>query len=142
MSKQTLVIVGGVAAGTSAATKARRVSEDVTIIVFEKNKDVAYAGCGIPYFVSGLIKDKDKLLTRSAETFKQRDNIDMITRHEVVKIDNLKKTLLVRDLTANSDKEYTYDKLVLATGSAPIIPSIPGSKLPHIYSLKTVEDAG
>jgi len=142
MSKQTLAIVGGIAAGTSAATKARRISEEITIIVFEKHKDVAYAGCGIPFFVSGLIKDRDELLIRSAEMFKRRDNIEIMTCHEVVRIDSLKKTLLVRDLNDNAAKEYAYDKLVLATGSTPIIPSIPGRNLPHIYTLKTVEDAG
>jgi len=141
MSRQTLVIVGGVAAGTSAATKARRVSENITIIVFEKHKDVAYAGCGIPYLVSGLVKDKEELLIRSAEIFKRRDNIDIVTHHEVVKVDSLKKTLLAKELTSNADKEYTYDKLVLTTGSTPIIPPMPGSNLPHIYTLNTIEDA-
>lgn len=133
-----IVIIGGVAAGASAATKARRVNEEAEIIVFEKGPYVSFANCGLPYFVGGDIPRKENLLLVTPKLFKQRFNIDIRVNHEAVSVDAAKKTVTVR----TEDKEFqeSYDKLILATGSKPLIPELPGLDLPGVHTVLTVPD--
>jgi NADPH-dependent 2,4-dienoyl-CoA reductase/sulfur reductase-like enzyme len=136
MDKIKLVIVGGVAAGASAAAKARRCNEDAEIIMFEKGHDISYATCGLPYYLSGTIPKRDRLLITDGRFFKQRFNVDVMTRHEVVAIDRQAQKVTVRDLATGDNKEEPYDKLVLAMGASAIVPPLPGVELPFVFTLK------
>ncbi len=140
MSKNKLVIVGGVAAGASAAAKARRCSEEAEIIMFEKGNDISYATCGLPYYLSGVIKNRRRLLVTRAEFFRKRFNVDVRTNQEVIKIDRAAKKITVFDHAAGSEYLETYDRLVLATGADPLIPPIPGIDKNFVFTMKTLDD--
>jgi NADPH-dependent 2,4-dienoyl-CoA reductase/sulfur reductase-like enzyme/rhodanese-related sulfurtransferase len=140
MSKSKLVIVGGVAAGASAAAKARRCSEEAEIIMFEKGRDISYATCGLPYYLSGVIKNRRRLLVTQAEFFRKRFNVDVRTNQEVVKIDRAAKKITVIDHAVGSEYQERYDRLVLATGSDPVIPPIPGIDKNFVFTMKTLDD--
>jgi NADPH-dependent 2,4-dienoyl-CoA reductase/sulfur reductase-like enzyme/rhodanese-related sulfurtransferase len=140
MSKKKLVIVGGVAAGASAAAKARRCSEEAEIIMFEKGRDISYATCGLPYYLSGVIRKRRDLLVTSAEFFRKRFNVDVRTGQEVVKIDRAAKTITVVDHAAGGEYEESYDRLVLATGAEPVVPPIPGIDKNFAFTMKTLDD--
>lgn len=134
-----ILIVGGVAAGASAAVKARRVNEQAEIIVFEKGPYVSFANCGLPYYVGGEITDKNKLLVVTRQLFKDRFNIDVRVNHEVIDIMPSNKTIKVKN--AEGVTEESFDKLILAPGSSPILPDIPGLEKTGVFTLFTVEDA-
>ena len=140
MNAPKLVIIGGVAAGASAAAKARRCNEDAEIIIFEKGPDISYATCGMPYYLSGVIKKRKKLQVVTASFFKKRFNVDVRTGHEVINIDPRTRIVTVRELATNTEFSESYDKLVLAPGATPIIPPIPGVDSPIVHTLKTLED--
>jgi NADPH-dependent 2,4-dienoyl-CoA reductase/sulfur reductase-like enzyme/rhodanese-related sulfurtransferase len=135
-----LLIVGGVAGGASAATRARRLSEDAEIIVFERGPDVSFANCGLPYYVGGEIADRKKLLVTSPEQLRRRFNLDVRTRSSVESIDRNAKTVRVRDLASRREYEESYDKLILAPGAAPLRPPLAGIDLPGIYTLRNLQD--
>jgi NADPH-dependent 2,4-dienoyl-CoA reductase/sulfur reductase-like enzyme/rhodanese-related sulfurtransferase len=135
-----IVIVGGVAGGASAATRARRVNPDAEIIIFEKGSAISFANCGLPYHLGGEIKERSKLLVANAELFKRRFNINVKTRHEVLSIDREKKEISVHDLVKG--KEYTehYDILILSTGSELIrLPEIPYDA-ENVFTLWSLDD--
>ena len=140
MKVRKLVIVGGVAGGASAAAKARRCSEDVEIIIYEKGPDISYANCGLPYYLSGVIQRREDLLITSAEFFRRRFRVDARTNCEVVQIDRKQKRVMVNNLATGLPEAESYDRLVLAPGSHPIIPPVPGVDLPFVSTLKTLED--
>ena len=135
-----LLIVGGVAGGASAATRARRLSEDAQIILFERGPDVSFANCGLPYYVGGEIADRKKLLVISPELLRRRFNLDVRTGSSVEAIDPAAKKMRIRELTTGREYEESYDKLILAPGAAPIRPPLPGIDLPGIYSLRNLQD--
>ena len=135
-----LVIVGGVAGGASAAARARRLSEDTDIIVFERGPDVSFANCGLPYYVGGEISDRGKLLITTPERLHDRFNLDVRTRTSVEAIDSDAKTVHVRDLTLNREYVEPYDKLILAPGAAPLLLPIPGIDLPGVFTLRNLQD--
>lgn len=141
MKGRKIVVVGGVAAGTSAAAKARRCDEDAEILIFERGKHISYATCGLPYYVSGVIAHKDRLIFNTPETFKTRHNIDVSLQHEVSEILPERKEVKVVELDTGREQRYPYDTLILATGARPFIPPIEGVQLRHIHTLRTVEDA-
>ena len=140
MKVRKLVIVGGVAGGASAAAKARRCSEEVEIIMYEKGPDISYANCGLPYYLSGVIKKREDLLITSAEFFRRRFQVDARTSSEVIQIDRDSKKVIVKNLNTGQIEEESYDRLILAPGSHPIVPPLPGMDLPFVFSLKTLED--
>jgi NADPH-dependent 2,4-dienoyl-CoA reductase/sulfur reductase-like enzyme/rhodanese-related sulfurtransferase len=140
MKVRKLVIVGGVAGGASAAAKARRCSEEVEIIMYEKGPDISYANCGLPYYLSGVIQKREDLLITSAEFFRRRFRVDARTKCEVVQVDRKNKRVIVNNLATGLTEEESYDRLVLAPGSHPIIPPVPGVDLPFVSTLKTLED--
>ena len=134
-----ILVVGGVAAGASAATKARRTNEDAEIVLFERGNYVSFANCGLPYYIGGVIEDRDELLLVTPEMFKERFNIDVRINHEVMGVDAKKKTITVR--TAEGVVTESYDKLILATGGTPIVPKIKGINKDGVYHVFTVPDA-
>ena len=140
MSKK-VIIVGGVAGGASTAARLRRLDESSHIILFERGKYVSYANCGLPYHVGDVIPRRDTLLLQTPESLKSKFNIDVRIQQEVTSIDRKNKTISVKNLATSQESVESYDTLVLATGSSPIIPNIPGIHSKFIFSLWTVDDA-
>ncbi len=137
---EKLIVIGGTAAGLSAASKARRNKPDLDIKVFEKSGYVSYGACGLPYFVGGLIDEPDQLIAITAAELTNKRNISTFIHHEVMKVDRVNKTVTVLNLDTNQETIHLYDKLVIATGAIPIKPEIPGIESNGIYYLRTVED--
>jgi NADPH-dependent 2,4-dienoyl-CoA reductase/sulfur reductase-like enzyme/rhodanese-related sulfurtransferase len=135
-----ILIVGGVAGGASAATRARRTNEHAEIVVFEKDAYVSFANCGLPYHIGGTIAERDKLIVATPERFRERFRIDVRTRHEVLAIDRARKRVRVRDHAAARDYEAAYDKLILAPGASPIVPDVPGVKSRGVFTLRNLDD--
>ena len=133
------IIIGGVAGGATAAARIRRNSESAEIILFDKGEYISYANCGLPYYIGGVIEDRDKLFVQTPEAFAQRLNVDVRTRSEVVEIDRGEKLVTVR--TADG-KEYTesYDKLLLSPGASPVRPPLPGIDSEGIFTLRNISD--
>ena len=135
-----LLIVGGVAGGASAAARARRLSEDAEIVVFERGPDVSFANCGLPYYIGGEIADRDKLLVTTPERLRSRFKLDVRTQSSVEAIDRAARKVRVRNLATGQVYEESFDKLILATGAAPFRPSIPGIDLPGVFTLRNLQD--
>jgi len=137
---EKVIIIGGTAAGLSAASKAKRVNPDLDIKVFERSGYISYGACGLPYFVGGIINEPEDLISLTPDQMREKRGIPTFTHHEALVINREKKTVLVKDLTDGSEKEHSYDTLVLATGASPIKPAIKGIEAEGIYYLRTVED--
>ncbi len=135
-----VVIVGGVAGGASAAARLRRLDEDAQIIIFERSGYISYANCGLPYYIGGVIEDKEELTLQTPESFWNRFKIDTRVNSEVYSINRDKKTVSVHDLKTDKKYEESYDKLILAPGAIAIKPDIPGINNEKILTLRTVED--
>lgn len=135
-----LVIVGGVAGGASAAARARRLSEDAEIVVFERGPDVSFANCGLPYYVGGEIAAREKLLVTTPERLRERFRLDVRTRSSVEAIDRQKKAVRVKDLATGREYDESYDALILAPGAAPLRPPIPGVDSPLVLTLRNLAD--
>ncbi len=133
------VIIGGVAGGATAAARIRRNSENSEIILFDKGEYISYANCGLPYYIGGVIEDRDRLFVQTPAAFAQRLNVDVRTRSEVTAIDREKKTVSVK--TADG-KEYieSYDKLLLSPGASPVRPPLPGIDSEGIFTLRNIND--
>lgn len=140
MAKRILVI-GGVAAGPSAAAKARRMDEEAEIILFEQGEYISYSGCGLPYYVGGVVQDRNDLIVMTPASFKARHNVEVLTRNRVTKIDPVGKKITVENTETQTFQEYFFDALIIATGATPVVPPIPGIQLPGIFKLHTVPDA-
>ncbi|HTQ41079.1 MAG TPA: FAD-dependent oxidoreductase [Pirellulales bacterium] len=135
-----LIIVGGVAGGASAAARARRLSEDAEIILFERGPDVSFANCGLPYYVGGEIAERAKLLVTTAERLRSRFNLDVRTGASVESMDRAAKKVHTREVATGRQYEESYDKLILAPGAAPLRPPIPGIDLPGVFTLRNLQD--
>jgi CoA-disulfide reductase len=135
-----ILIVGGVAGGASAAARLRRLDENTEIILVEKGEHISFANCGLPYYIGGVIKEKEKLLVQTPEKMKQRFNIDVRVNSEVLKIDIDKKSVTIKNHTSNEVYSETYDKLVLSPGAEPIRPKLPGIEAPGIFTLRNIPD--
>ena len=143
MAKRVL-IVGGVAGGASCAARLRRLDEAAEIVLFDRGPYVSFANCGLPYFVGNVIADERKLLVATSDLFRERFEIAVRTRHEVLSIDRARRTIQVRDLDAIGgpvERTEPYDALVLSPGAAPIRPPLPGIELPGIFAVRTIPDS-
>ena len=136
-----IVIVGGVAGGATAAARLRRLDESAEIVVIERTGYVSYANCGLPYYVGGVIEDKEELTLQSPQSFKSRFNIDVRVSSEVTAIDRAGKCVTVRNLADGSEYTESYDKLILSPGARAMVPDTPGVESSRILKLRTVEDA-
>ena len=141
MKGKQLVIIGGVAAGMKAATRARRVNPNLKITVFEEKDYVSYAACGLPYYTSGVVKEREELVLRTPKDFIIPFDIQVHTNHRVTKIDPQNKQITVSGLKRRGEIVQHYDRLIIATGAKPIVPPLPGVNLSKIYTIKTIEDA-
>ena len=135
-----VVIVGGVAGGATAATRLRRLDEHAQITVFERSGYISYANCGLPYYIGGVIEDKEELTLQTPESIGKRFRIDMKVHHEVTDINAEKKTVTVHNLDTGKVYEESYDKLILSPGARPVMPNLPGIENEKIFTLRTVED--
>lgn len=136
-----IVIIGAVAAGTSAAAKVRRNDDFAEIVIYERDKDISYSGCGLPYYIGGDVEDINELTPRDSKFFKDKYDIDVKIQHEVISVDSDKKVLIIKNLLTDEMFEDNYDKLVLATGASPFIPKIEGIDKKHVFFLRNVENA-
>lgn len=136
-----VIIVGGVAAGASCAARLRRLDEYCEIIMFEKGEYISFANCGLPYYVGGVIKEREKLLVQTPESFRAMLNVDVRTFSEVVEIDRENKTVTVYDSVNDIKYQENYDKLVLAQGAKALELPIPGIESEKIFGLRTVGES-
>jgi NADPH-dependent 2,4-dienoyl-CoA reductase/sulfur reductase-like enzyme/rhodanese-related sulfurtransferase len=136
--KKKILIIGGVAAGATAAARARRLSEDADITIVERGPYVSYANCGLPYFISGEIGKRSHLLLQTPEGFDARYRVRVLVNTEAVAIDRAAKQVTVRN--AEGESRLPYDRLILAQGGSPLLPPIPGIDAPNVFRLWTVPD--
>ncbi|MDP9410592.1 MAG: FAD-dependent oxidoreductase, partial [Actinomycetota bacterium] len=127
-----LVIVGGVAAGTKAASRARRVDPEMEITVYQEEPEPSISECGLPYLLSGVVGRREELVARTPERFAEQE-IEVLVRHRVERIDPRKKVLSVRDLATGEAFEDSYDRLIVATGARAVLPPIPGADLDGVF---------
>ena len=137
---EKLIVIGGTAAGLSAASKAKRLRPDMEIEVFEKSGYISYGACGLPYFVGGIIEKPEDLVSLTVDQVTQKRGIPTYIHHEVTRNNRKEKTVTVKNLDSKEESIHMYDKLVIATGARPIKPSISGIEAEGIYYLRTVED--
>ncbi|WP_129598165.1 CoA-disulfide reductase [Anaerophilus nitritogenes] len=139
MNDKRLIIIGGDAAGMSAAAKAKRVDPSLNITVFEKGEYISYAQCGLPYYISNVTKDEETLIARTVQDF-EKQGISVFTNHEVIHIDIKQKCIQIRDQNQNIHTKK-YDYLLMATGADPQLPQVKGADYKNIFTLKTIPDA-
>ena len=134
-----VIIIGGVAGGATTAARIRRVDEAAEIILMEKGKYISYANCGLPYYIGGVIEEREKLFVQTPEAFSTRFRVDVRTENEVIFIDRKRKTVTVRRSSEDTYQE-SYDKLLISTGASPVRPPLPGIDLNGIFTLRNVAD--
>lgn len=139
--KSKYVIIGGDAAGMSAAMQIVRKGNNAEVVTLEMGEIYSYGQCGLPYTIGGLIPSTDKLIARTVETFREKYGIDAKTNHNVERIDPGEKAVYGIDIATGKSFEYRYDKLLIATGASPVVPDFAGVDLAGVYTLKTIPDA-
>lgn len=133
------VIIGGVAGGATAAARLRRADEQAEILLLEKGRYISYANCGLPYYIGGVITEREKLLVQTPESFGKRFRIDVRVQNEVIAIHPENRTLVIRK-SDGQEYEETYDKLLLSPGANPVKPPLEGIDSEGIFTLRNVED--
>lgn len=133
------LIVGGVAGGATAAARIRRLTEDAEIVILDKGEYISYANCGLPYYIGGVIEERDRLFVQTPESFGRRFNIDVRTKNEVTAIDAAAKQVRVRTADGKQYRE-SYDKLLLSPGASPVVPPLNGIDSEGIFTLRNVSD--
>ncbi|MCS1392242.1 FAD-dependent oxidoreductase [Lysinibacillus boronitolerans] len=139
MSKKFLV-VGGVAGGASTAARLRRLDEKAEIIIFEKGPNVSFSNCSLPFHLSGIVENSDKLILMTPQGFQTKYNIEARVLQEVVRINREQKTITIKDLKTNRDYEESYDTLILSPGASPIVPDLEGIHSKHVFTIRNVAD--
>jgi len=139
LSKKFL-IVGGVAGGASTAARLRRLDEKAEIIIFEKGPNVSFSNCSLPFHLSGIVENSDKLILMTPQGLQTKYNIEARVQQEVVRINREKKTITIKDLKTNRDYEESYDTLILSPGASPIVPDLEGIHSKHVFTIRNVAD--
>ena len=137
---EKIIIIGGVAAGATAAAKVRRISPTAKIIMLEAGPDISFANCGLPYFIGGDIKSRSKLILQSPESFNEQYGVEVHIHTIVSSIDRVRHTVKTMDTRSGEQKTFEYTKLIMAQGGRPITPTLPGADLDHVFTLWTLED--
>jgi len=137
---KNLLIIGGVAAGATAAARARRINNDVNITLLEAGSDVSFANCGLPYYLGGDIEYRSSLILASQETFNEQYRVKVHTHTQASEIDRAHKTVLARNTESGENLIFSYDALILAQGGKPVVPPLPGVDKGHVFQLWTLED--
>ncbi len=136
-----IIVIGAVAAGTSAAAKARRNDDKAEIVIYERDSFISYSGCGMPYFIGGEVESADLLTPRDPKFFKKKYNIDVKIGHEVLTIDATNKSVKVKSLESGEEFVDAYDKLIIATGATPFKPNIEGIDKENVFFLRNIKDS-
>lgn len=136
-----VLVIGGVAAGTKTAAKLKRENRDAEVTILTKDKDISYAGCGLPYYVGNLIETREELVVNTPAKFAGLTGVTVHTNREAVSLDPASKTLQAKNLETNETETYSYDRLVIATGASPVIPPIPGTDKKGVFKMRTPDDA-
>jgi NADPH-dependent 2,4-dienoyl-CoA reductase/sulfur reductase-like enzyme len=134
------LIVGGVAGGATTAARLRRMDESAEIIMFERGSYISYANCGLPYYIGGVISERDRLFVQTPKSFKSRLNVDVRIDSEVISIDRTGKTVRIKNTKTGEEYTESYDKLMLSPGAEPLRPGIPGIGDERIFTLRSVPD--
>ena len=135
-----LLIIGGVAAGATAAARARRIDNNVNITLLEAGADVSFANCGLPYYIGGDIEYRSSLILASQETFHEQYRVNVHTHTQALEIDRENKTVKAHNTQTGKDQSFPYDALILAQGGKPVVPPLPGVDKSHVFQLWTLED--
>ena len=135
-----IIIIGGVAGGATTAARLRRVDENAEIIMIERSEHISYANCGLPYYIGGVIQERDNLFVQTPESFSQRTKVDVRVLSEVTSIMPESKTVNVKDLRTGKEYSESYDKLVLSPGAEPVRPNLPGIDTEGIFTMRNVAD--
>jgi len=141
LARRRILIVGGVAGGASCAARLRRLDESVEIVIFDRGPYVAFANCGLPYYVGNVITDEKALLIATAAMFRDRFNIAVHTDSEVIAVDPSARAITVRDLVTGYSRQEPYDALVLAPGAVPVRPPVPGIDRPGVFVVRNIPDS-
>lgn len=136
-----ILVIGGVAAGTKAAAKLKREDRGAEVRILVKDKDISYAGCGLPYYVGGVIADRGALIVNTPEKFSALTGAAVLTGKEAVSLDREAKLVTAVDTETGESEAYSYDKLVIATGASPVAPPFPGINLKNVFFMRKPEDA-
>ena len=136
-----VLIIGGVAAGTKAAAKLKRMDRSLDVTIVTKGKDISYAGCGLPYYVGGVIEDKSELIVNTPASFAALTGAKVLTEREVVRLDAGAKKAEAKNLRNGNTEEYSYDVCLIAVGASPIVPRLEGITLPGVFTMRTPQDA-
>ena len=136
-----ILVLGGVAAGTKAAAKLLREDRSCEVTVLTKGKDISYAGCGLPYYVGGVIEDKAQLIVNTPEKYEKLTGAKVLTETEAVAVHPAEHTVEAKDLKTGETATYSYDKLVIATGASPFVPDVPGLNVKNVFVMRTPDDA-
>jgi NADPH-dependent 2,4-dienoyl-CoA reductase/sulfur reductase-like enzyme len=135
-----VVIVGGVAGGATTAARLRRIDENAEVIIFERGEHISYANCGLPYYIGGVIEERDRLFVQTPESFYSNYRLEVRTKQEVLSIDRDRKEVTVRKVDTGEEYTESYDKLVLSPGAEPFKPPIPGINSEGIFTLRSVPE--
>jgi len=141
MKKEKILVIGGVAAGTKTAAKIMRENPEAQVVIVTKDEHISYAGCGLPYYIGGIIEEEKELVVKTPEEFTLATGVDVFIKHEAKTIDMEKKEAVVVNYENGEEKIFSFDKLVFATGASPFVPPIKGIELENVYSLRRVTDA-
>ncbi len=136
-----VLIIGGVAAGTKAAAKLKRLDRSAEITLLTKEKDISYAGCGLPYYIGGEVETREQLVVNTPAAFSALTDVTVQTQTEVTHVDFTQKTVTATDLVSGQPKELSYDKLILAVGASPVVPPLSGKDLNGVFTLRNPDDA-
>ena len=139
MAKERLLVIGGDAAGMSAASKVRRQKPKAEIIVFERSPHTSYSACGMPYYIAGMVKEVDSLVARTPAQFREKYNIDARVEHEVLEIDPAQAKLRVLNRESRTESWESYDQLLIATGAVPFCPEMANAHAQGIFGLSTLQ---
>ncbi|MCF0151246.1 MAG: FAD-dependent oxidoreductase [Firmicutes bacterium] len=137
-----ILVIGAVAAGTKAAAKLKRnLGKDAQVTILTKSKDISYAGCGLPYYIGGIVESRAELLVNTPDSFSKLTGVEVLTGMEAVKLMAAEKKVAAKNVDTGEESVWEYDKLIIATGAAPVVPPIPGVDLEGVHVLRTPDDA-
>lgn len=136
-----VLIIGGVAAGTKTAAKLKRLDRSAEVTILTQSRDISYAGCGLPYYVGGLIETRDELIVNTPEKYAALTGVEVLTGREAVRLDAAAKTVTAKNLDAGTEETHSYDKLVIASGASPSVPPVDGLALDGVFTMRTPDDA-
>ncbi len=136
-----VLVIGGVAAGTKAAAKLKREDRGMEVVLITKDQDISYAGCGLPYYIGGMIENRDGLIVNTPAKYAALTGVNVLTGREAIELDSAKKAVTARNLSNGETETYSYDRLVIATGASSVIPPIEGVDLKGVFKMRTPDDA-